>query len=127
MSPRIKIDIVDRKTGKTEALTVEGGQASRLVGMKIGDALDGSLIGKAGHKFKITGGSDTSGFPMLSGVHGAAHKRLMLTKGKAARTARKGERLRVTVRGETISEDTAQVNLVRIEQSQEPVAKATGL
>jgi len=38
-----------------------------------------------------------------------------LERGKAARKAKKGEKVRVTVRGEVISEETAQVNLVRIE------------
>ena len=115
MSPRIKIDIADKKAGKAETLTLEGNDAARFVGMKIGDVMDGSLIGKKGQKFKITGGSDTSGFPMFTGVHGAAQKRVILTKGRGARRAKKGELLRVTMRGETISDETAQLNVVSTE------------
>jgi small subunit ribosomal protein S6e len=112
LSPRIKVDIVDRKSGKSETLTLEGNDAAKLVGMRIGEVIDGSLIGKKGQKFKIVGGSDSSGFPMFFGVHGAAQKRTLLRRGRGARRARKGELLRVTVRGETISEETAQLNLV---------------
>ena len=115
MSPRIKIDIVNKKGGKSETLTLEGNEAARLIGLKIGDVIDGSVIGKKEGKYRISGGSDTSGFPMFRGIHGAVQKRTLLTKGMGARRAKKGERLRVTLRGETISEETAQVNLVSTE------------
>lgn len=115
MPQKIKVDIADRKTGKSETLALEGNDASRLLGKKVGEVIDGSLIGKSGQKFRISGGSDTSGFPMLTGIHGAGLKRVRLTRGKGARRARKGELLRVTLRGETISDEIAQVNLVRIE------------
>jgi small subunit ribosomal protein S6e len=115
LSPRIKIDIVEKKGGKGETLTLEGNDAARLLGLKIGDVIDSSLIGKKEGKYRVSGGSDTSGFPMFKGVHGAAQKRILLTKGRGARQAKKGELLRVTIRGETISEDTAQINLVRTE------------
>jgi len=115
LSPRIKIDIVEKKGEKAETLTLEGNEAARLLGLKIGDAIEGSLVGKKEGKYRISGGSDTSGFPMFKGIHGAAQKRTLLNKGRGARQAKKGELLRVTVRGETISEDTAQINIVRTE------------
>lgn len=115
MSPRIKLDIVEKKGENTETLTLEGNEAARLLRMKLGDVIDGSLVGRKGGKYRIAGGSDTSGFPMFPGIHGAAQKRTLLRKGRGARRARKGELLRVTLRGETISEETAQLNLVRTE------------
>jgi small subunit ribosomal protein S6e len=111
---RIRVEIEDHVEKKHESLVLEGEDARPLMGYKIGDIIDGAIIKKQG-KFKITGGSDTSGFPMLAGVHGAAQRSVLLERGRAARKAKKGERVRVTVRGEVISEETAQVNLVRIE------------
>jgi len=115
MPARIRVEIEDKIEKKHEAVVLEGEKVRPLLGFKIGDTIDGSIIGKPGQKFKITGGSDTSGFPMLAGVHGAAQRSVLLKRGKGARKAKKGERIRVTVRGEVISEETAQVNVVRIE------------
>ncbi|MEM0003639.1 MAG: S6e family ribosomal protein [Thermoproteota archaeon] len=114
MPVRIRIEIEDHVEKKHESLILEGEDAKPLMGYKIGDVIDGAIIKKQG-KFKITGGSDTSGFPMLVGIHGTAQRSVLLERGKAARKAKKGEKVKVTVRGEVVSEETAQVNLVRIE------------
>ena len=47
----------------------------RFEGMKIGDVIKGGLIGFPNYEFQITGGSDSSGFPMRKDVHGPAKKR----------------------------------------------------
>ena len=44
-------------------------------GMKIGDIIKGGLIGFPNYEFQITGGSDTSGFPMRKDVHGPVKKK----------------------------------------------------
>jgi len=83
-----------------------------LYGLKIGDKVDGSLIGAAGYTLKITGGSDKDGFPMKADLLGGGRKSILLSKGVGFPTAKKGERSRRLVRGNTVSESIAQLNTV---------------
>jgi len=115
LSPRLKLNITDRKSKKAEQLLLEGTQATPLIGLKIGDVIEGSLIGKPGEKFQITGGSDISGFPMIRGLRGSVKRHMLLDHGKGQRKYPKGYRIKKMVRGEVISEDTAQVNLVKVD------------
>ena len=62
--PEFKIVVSDPKTGKAQQITVSGEAAERLIGLKIGDVIDGAIVGLKGKKLMITGGSDRSGFPM---------------------------------------------------------------
>lgn len=95
-----------------------------LTGKSIGDKINGKIIKPEleGYEFEITGGSDISGFPMAKNVEGIGLKRLLLSKGwgmwtkpkglkKKKPRARKGLRLRKTVRGKTVSEKLTQVNM----------------
>ncbi|MFB3113831.1 MAG: S6e family ribosomal protein, partial [Nitrosopumilaceae archaeon] len=59
---------------------------------------------------KITGGSDKSGVPMRSDIHGSARKYVLLTKGVGLQDAEKGQRVRKLTRGNTISEEIYQIN-----------------
>ena len=61
-------------------------------------------------KLKLTGGSDKSGVPMRSDVHGAARKRVLLSKGVGLPHAKDGDRSRKLTRGNTISEEIYQIN-----------------
>jgi small subunit ribosomal protein S6e len=86
-----------------------------LIGLKIGDNFDGSLIGLSGFTLQITGGSDKDGFPMRSDLTGTARKKALLTKGPGFRPTVKGLRRRKYIRGNTISTDIIQVNCKVIE------------
>ncbi len=90
-----------------------------LIGKKIGDKFDGSLIGLTGFTLQITGGSDKDGFPMRPDLEGAVRKKALLTRGigfrgfkkiKKKKYKRKGMRKRKYIRGNTISENIIQVN-----------------
>ena len=83
--------------------------ANPLLGLEIGKETDASIVGLNG-KLKITGGSDKSGVPMRSDVHGAARKRVLLSKGVGLQDAEIGQRVRKLMRGNTISEEIYQVN-----------------
>jgi len=61
---------------------------------------------------KITGGSDDSGFPMRPDLPGGAKRRLLLSGPPGYHPPEKGMRKRVTVRGNTITEDIVQINTV---------------
>ena len=80
-----------------------------LLGLQIGNETDASIVGLNG-KLKITGGSDKSGVPMRSDIHGAARKRILLSKGVGLQDVEFGQRVRKLMRGNTISEEIYQVN-----------------
>ncbi|MHA1732240.1 MAG: S6e family ribosomal protein [Promethearchaeota archaeon] len=85
----------------------------RLVGMKIGDEVNGATIGFPGYTFKITGGSDEAGIPMRFDVHGPVKKRIYVRKrGVGYKPRFKGQRRWKMVRGNEINEEIAQVNMI---------------
>ena len=116
----MKAVINDPKTGKSFQIEIEG---EKLFGKKIGDEIDGVVLGYEGYKFKITGGSDKDGFPMRKDVHGTGRKKIYLSSGPGFRPKRKGEKRRKTVRGNTIAEDIAQINLMVTKHGKVPLEK----
>jgi small subunit ribosomal protein S6e len=75
----------------------------------MGNETDAVIVGLKG-KLKITGGSDKSGVPMRSDIHGAARKRILITKGVGLQDVETGQRIRKLMRGNIISEEIYQVN-----------------
>ncbi|MEM0495985.1 MAG: S6e family ribosomal protein, partial [Candidatus Nitrosocaldus sp.] len=65
--------VVGSKNGKSTTYEVKDDQAKPLIGLKIGDIFDATIIGLPG-KIRITGGSDKAGVPMRPDVHGAVKK-----------------------------------------------------
>lgn len=108
--------VVSDKNGKAKMFEVKDTQAQPLLGLRVGDVVDASIIGLGG-KLKITGGSDKSGVPMHYDVHGAVKKYILTTKGIGLRKAKDGERKRKLVRGNVISDEIYQINTVLIEGS----------
>lgn len=108
---RFKVIISDPEMGKSNSVEVEGNQAAPLIGRKIGEVIDGTLLGLRGHKLQITGGSDKDGFPMGPSVHGGVRVKAILGGGTGFRPRQKGERARKTVRGNTITESITQINM----------------
>ena len=93
-------------------------------GMKIGDTLRGGLIGFPNYEFQITGGSDSSGFPMRKDVHGPVKKRILVSKrGIGYHPQRKGQKKRKTVRGNEISFDMTLINLKVIKYGEAEIFK----
>jgi len=103
------------KTFKLEA------DSESLIGMKIGDKLNGKELKPEleGYELEITGTSDKAGFPGSKDVEGSNLKRVLLTKGKFMKGWKKrrkikvkikGLRMKKTLRGNTISKDTIQIN-----------------
>ena len=86
-----------------------------LFGKKIGEQVNGSLIGLNGFTLEVTGGSDKDGFPMRYDLPGSERKKVLLSKGPGFNSTRKGMRKRKNVRGNTISEEIIQVNLKIVE------------
>lgn len=103
-----KLTISDKK-GKSLTKELKDNEANSLLGLQIGKEADAAIVGLAG-KMKITGGSDKSGVPMRSDLHGSARKYILLSKGVGLQDAEKGERVRKLTRGNTISEEIYQIN-----------------
>ncbi len=90
-----------------------------LLNRKVGEVIDGAVVGLSGYKLQITGGSSKSGFPMessLSGTGKAGVLKLVAASGKS-----KGVRKRKTVVGPVVSDDIEQVNAVIVEYGSKPV------
>jgi small subunit ribosomal protein S6e len=102
----LKIVVNDPKTGKSYQKELEN---PSLIGKKIGDEIDGGLIGLTGYKLKITGGSDKSGFPMRKGIN-ARRTAIVTGKSVGVRTE-KNKKIKRRVAGETVNPETMQVNL----------------
>jgi len=103
-----KLTISDIK-GKSVSKELKDGDANPLLGLQLGNETDASVVGLTG-KLKLTGGSDKSGVPMRNDVHGAARKKVLLSKGVGLQDAEYGQRKRKLMRGNTISEEIYQVN-----------------
>lgn len=96
---------------------------NELVGRKLGDKISGDLIGLKGYGLEITGGSDSAGFPMRKDIPGIGRKKPLLTKGPGVHIDVKGERIRKSIRGNIISNDTAQINLKVLKKGSEDLEK----
>ena len=120
---KFKIVISDPETGTSKSVESEGSRAAPLIGRKLGDVIDGAVVGMSGYKLKITGGSDKDGFPMRPNVHGGVRAGVILTEGVGFHPSREGERRRKTLRGKTITEDIIQVNMKIVERAKEKKAK----
>jgi len=103
-----KLTISDTK-GKSLSKELKDSDANPLLGLQLGNETDASIVGLTG-KLKLTGGSDKSGIPMRNDIHGAARKRVLLSKGVGLQAAETGQRVRKLMRGNTISEEIYQIN-----------------
>ncbi|MCL4372271.1 30S ribosomal protein S6e [Candidatus Marsarchaeota archaeon] len=106
----MKIVYSDKKTGLTGQAEVSSDMVAALLNKRIGDEIDGAVIGLQGYVLKITGGSDKSGFPMENSIQGTAKRQVLKRIALSGRN--KGEFRRLTVSGSTISESTEQINTV---------------
>lgn len=92
-------------------VAVVGDKANAFIGKKIGDTVPASVIGlPAEWKLLITGGSDSSGFPMIYSLQGGVKKALLLSEPPGFHPQNEGERRRKFVRGNTITDDVVQIN-----------------
>jgi len=122
----IKIVISDPKLGKTLQKEVTEDKIRNLIGLKIGEIISGTPFDFAGYEFKISGGSDGDGVPMRFDMHGGIRKRLYVSKGpgfRPKRLKRKGIRIKKMIRGNMITEDIVQINLVVTKWGKEPIFK----
>ena len=107
---KFKLIVSDPANGKSSASELEGARAQALIGRSLGETIDGSPLGIAQSKLRITGGCDKNGIPMRADVHGGVKKYIVLSAGPGFKPTRHGERRRKLVRGRTITDETYQIN-----------------
>jgi small subunit ribosomal protein S6e len=104
----LKLTISDIK-GKSVSKELKDSDANPLLGLQLGSEADASIVGLTG-KLKLTGGSDKSGVPMRTDIHGATRKRVLLVKGVGLQDVEYGQRKRKLMRGNMVSEEIYQLN-----------------
>ena len=108
----MQVVISDPKTGKAYKLEGKDTEVSALfVGKRIGDLVDGDILGLSGYMLEIRGGSDRDGVPMRADVPGAGRRRILIASPPGYRPWEKGKRRRKYVRGNEISTDISQINV----------------
>ena len=116
---KFKVIVSDPKTGTSKAVELEGARAVPFIGKRIGEEIDGSVVGLSNVRLKITGGSDIAGFPMRPDVHGGVRTRIIVGGGVGFKPRRRGERRRRTLHGNVITEDIVQINVKMVEKPEE--------
>lgn len=122
---QFKIIISDKK-GKSVSKELKDKEAQPLVGLRVGETVDSSVVGISSGKIELRGGSDKSGTPIRSDVHGGVKKYVLLSKGAGMRDDREGIRKRKLVRGNMITEEIYQINCLLLEGKLPLTAETTG-
>jgi small subunit ribosomal protein S6e len=120
-----KIVVSDPKSRKAFQKEIEQ-KASGFMGKRIGDKVKGDSLGIAGYEFEVTGGSDAQGFPMRRDVEGIARKRLLLAMGPGFHPESRGQRKRKSIRGNTVSASTSQINVKIVTYGSKPIEELIG-
>jgi small subunit ribosomal protein S6e len=107
--------IISDKNGKSVSKELKDKEAQPLVGLRVGEIVDSSVVGIPSGKIQLRGGSDKSGTPIRSDVHGGVKKYVLLSKGSGMRDDREGIRKRKLVRGNMITEEIYQINCLLTE------------
>lgn len=97
-------------------LLLDQNRAMFMVGKRIDDEIDGADLGLPELKLKISGGSDSSGFPMRYDIQGAVKKRVLVSGPPGYYPKNRGERRRKVLRGNTISQEIVQINTIILRQ-----------
>ena len=117
---KFKVIISDPEEGKSKVVELEEARATPLIGRRIGEIIDGSVVDLPGQKVQITGGSDKDGFPMRPSVHGGVRRRIILSGGTGYNPKHEGLRKRKTIRGNVVTDEIVQINLKIVEKTKKP-------
>ena len=113
---KFKVIVSDPETGTSKVVELEDTRATPLVGRRIGETVEGSIVDLPAHKIKIAGGSDKDGVPMRPSVHGGVRRNIVISGGVGFKPSDKGQRRRKAVRGNVITDEIVQVNVKIVEK-----------
>jgi small subunit ribosomal protein S6e len=125
----MKLNISNPSTGGQKLIEVEDETKLRaFYDKRMSHEVEGDVLGDdfKGYVFRIGGGNDKEGFPMLQGVLTAARVRLLFHKGMPCyRPRKRGERKRKSVRGCIVSSNLAVLNLVIVKKGEKDIPGLT--
>merc|ERR1711869_170349 len=125
----MKLNLACPETGAAKAISIdEDKKLLPFFDKRISQEVDGDSLGDEfkGYRFRISGGNDKQGFPMMQGVLTPERVRLLLRKGsKCYRQRRTGEMKRKSVRGCIVSQELSVLNLVLVKKGESEIAGLT--
>lgn len=111
--------VIGTKEGKCLQKEIE--DAKPLYGLHIGQNFKGELIDFPGYEFEVTGGSDKIGFAMRKDIQGTARGKILAVEGVGLKKQAAGKKVRKTVAGGTVGEQTSQLNLKILKEGSKPL------
>merc|ERR1711934_36479 len=118
----MKLNIAYPETGAQKAIEIDDDKKLLpFFDKRVAQEVDGDSLGSewTGYRFRITGGNDKQGFPMMQGVLTPERVRLLLRKGsKCYRQRRTGEMKRKSVRGCIVSQELSVLNFVIVKKGE---------
>merc|ERR1711907_236014 len=125
----MKLNMSCPETGMQKCISIdEDKKLLPLFDKRVSQEVDGDSLGDEfkGYRFRITGGNDKQGFPMMQGVLCPDRVRLLLKKGsKCYRQRRTGEMKRKSVRGCIVSHDLSVLNLLVVKKGENQIPGLT--
>merc|ERR1711865_764975 len=126
---KMKLNMACSETGLQKCIEVDDDKKLLpFFDKRMAQEVDGDSLGDefVGYRFRITGGNDKQGFPMMQGVLSPERVRLLLTKGsKCYRQRRTGEKKRKSVRGCIVNHDLSVLNLLIVKRGEAQIPGLT--
>lgn len=118
----MKLNLANPSTGAMKVLDVDDEKVLvNFYDKRLSQLVPGDILGEEfkGYVFKISGGNDKQGFPMMQGVMSASRVSLLMSKGFCYyRPRRTGERKRKSVRGCIVGPDLSVLNLLVVQSGE---------
>ena len=125
----MKFNIANPSTGAMKVVDVDDEKIlQHFYDKRMSQEVEGELLSDEfkGYIFRISGGNDKQGFPMMQGVLANQRVRLLMSKGFCYyRPRRDGERKRKSVRGCIVGPDLSVINLVVVKKGENDVPGLT--
>eukprot|EP00331_Platyophrya_macrostoma_P030125 CAMPEP_0176437370 /NCGR_PEP_ID=MMETSP0127-20121128/18579_1 /TAXON_ID=938130 /ORGANISM="Platyophrya macrostoma, Strain WH" /LENGTH=243 /DNA_ID=CAMNT_0017820979 /DNA_START=26 /DNA_END=753 /DNA_ORIENTATION=- len=128
----MKLNIAYPRNGTVKQFEVSDDVLRRvhLNDYRLGNEVDGAIFGDEfkGYTFRLKGGSDKDGFPMIQGVLAASRVSLLIKRGAKGFNAfrgSEGERRRKALRGCILGADIAVLNVTVTKTGENPIEGIT--
>ncbi len=121
-----RVVVSDPKSGKAYQVELKDPGASKLLGKRMGDKIEGDVLGMPGYSVQVTGGSDREGFPMRSDLPGSKRRTILLSTGTGYHPTAEGKKKRKSIHGRDISSDIGQINVKVVEAGAKSIEELLG-